>query len=339
MPGHDEAAEMVWMPVPIGTQSIQVRGANGFWGGYSSGGFNLVSATAGVVRTVPTSTPPPAQQGGGDQQQPTATPSPTSGSSAPATRTSTPTATPVQSATPTATNTATTTPPVSTQRHSLKLDGSSAYAEAAARPEMNLTRSWTIETWFKDEAPNGYAHEYRVLIAKGEDAASEVPFFAKVGNGNLVAGLRTRGTNYFASYSLAAAGTRANAWHHLAASFDSTNRVLRLYVDGAQVANQTLAARTASGNALAVEIGRQGQGQNSEKAFLGDIDDVRIWNVVRSPSDIQANYRRELTTPLPGLVANWQFNSVSDGVATNLVSSSPGATLGGAAVLSADVHQ
>jgi hypothetical protein len=204
---------------------------------------------------------------------------------------------------------------------------------------MNLTRSWTVETWFRDEAPNGYAHEYRMLVAKGEEAGAEVPYYMMVGNGNLVAGLRTRGTNYFASYSLAGAGTRANAWQHFAATFDSPSRVLTLYLNGAQVARQTLGGRAGSGNALALEIGRQGQGSTSEKPFLGSIDDVRIWNVARSPSDIQANFGRELTAAVSGLVANWQFNSHSGGVVGNLVSSSSGATLKGAAVLSADVHQ
>jgi len=278
MPGHDEAAEMVWMPVPIGTQSLQVRGANGFWGGYSSSGFNLISAAAGVVRTVPTDTPTPVAQGGGGQPPATATPSPTLVSSAPATRTSTPTATPTTTPTRAATS-APVNPPVSTSRRSLMVDGSTAFAEAAARPELNLTRSWTIETWFKDRDPDGYRHAYRMLIDKGEEAASEV-----------------------------------------------------------QVAKQTLGGRAGSGNALAVEIGRQGQGSTSEKSFLGSIDDVRIWNVVRSSADIQANFRRELSAPAAGLVANWQFNSLSSGVTSNLVASGPGATLHGAAFLSADVH-
>jgi hypothetical protein len=35
--------------------------------------------------------------------------------------------------------------------HSLLLTGNAA-AEAAANPDLNLTREWTVETWFKDEA-------------------------------------------------------------------------------------------------------------------------------------------------------------------------------------------
>jgi hypothetical protein len=244
-----------------------------------------------------------------------------------------PTAPPTRTAAPTAVSTATSVP-VSTTQRSLELDGGTAYAEGAATPELNLTSSWTIETWFKDQDPAGYRHDYRMLIDKGEEAASEVPFYAIVGDGSLVAGIRTGGTNYFVCTNLAGAGT----WQHVAVSFDSASRVMTVYLNGAQVGNQTLAGRAGSGNALAVEIGRQGQGSHGDKRFLGSIDDVRIWNVARSSSDIQANFRRELAAPVAGLVANWQFNSLTNGVTSNLVASAPGAMLGGAAVLSADVH-
>jgi hypothetical protein len=214
------------------------------------------------------------------------------------------------------------------------LDGNTASAEAAAQPELNLTRSWTIETWFTDQDPNGYRHDYRMLLAKGEEAASEVPYYAMVGNGTLVAGLRTRGTNYFVSANLTGAGR----WQHVAVSFDSASRVMTVYLNGAAVGSQTLGGRAGTGNALPVEIGRQGQGTTGDKHFLGNIDDVRIWNVVRSATDIQTNFRRELSAPVTGLVANWQFNNLNGGFTSNLVTTGPGATLQGAAVLSTDVH-
>ena len=44
--------------------------------------------------------------------------------------------------------------------------------------------------------------------------------------------------------------------------------------------------------------------------FTGTIYDVRIWDEVRSATEIEENYRRKLpTSSLPsGLVANWQFD-------------------------------
>jgi hypothetical protein len=331
MPGHDEAAEMVWMPVPIGTQLIEVRGANGFWGGYSSGGFNLISATSGVVRTIPTATPTTGPVSSGPPAA-TTTPSPTPVAAAGST------STPTRSATPTPTRTASPSPtPTNTphaQPRSLRLDGSSAYADVAAGPELNLTSNWTVEAWFKDGDPNGYHHDYRTLIDKG-DGIGDAPFFVLIGNGNVLAGQRSRGTNYPLTSSIDYDATRANAWQHVAATFESSTRVMTLYINGMRVASQALGGRS-GGNTLPLQIGRQGP--STGKYFLGGIDDVRVWNVVRTASEIQLNYRRELTAPAPGLVANWQFNTLTGGLTSNLLSSSPGATLRGAAVLSADVH-
>src|SRR5690242_7337656 len=52
--------------------------------------------------------------------------------------------------------------------HSLALDGTSAFAEVADAPDLDLTLDWTIELWLKDESPEGYVHSPRVLVTKGD---------------------------------------------------------------------------------------------------------------------------------------------------------------------------
>ena len=37
----------------------------------------------------------------------------------------------------------------------------------------------------------------------------------------------------------------------------------------------------------------------------GNLSDVRIWNVARTPAEIQANYTNRLTGTEPGLVGYW----------------------------------
>ena len=59
---------------------------------------------------------------------------------------------------------------------------------------------------------------------------------------------------------------------------------------------------------------------------------MRIWNVVRTPSEIQAAMGAELAGTEAGLVAYWRFNA---GTGTTVVDDSPGtataALLNGAA--------
>src|SRR5947209_19494036 len=57
--------------------------------------------------------------------------------------------------------------------HSLALNGSTAFAEVANTPDLNLTVDWTIELWFKDVRPEGYLHLSRVLLTKGDPLADQ----------------------------------------------------------------------------------------------------------------------------------------------------------------------
>jgi hypothetical protein len=338
-PGHDEAGEMVWHPVPQGVQSIMVRGNYGFWGGYESSGFNLVSATAGVVRTVPTATATAIAAtplGGAGTQSgsgvATLTPVPVQTVQSVATKTPLPTSSATPPKTPTATASATssaTQTPTVLPGKTLALDGSTGYAEAPNTGTLNLTGNWTVEAWFKETDPVGYAHDFRSLVYKGDGVGGEAPFYIIVGTGNLSAGLKSGGINYRVAYDITRLAT--NTWHHVAATFDKNTQIVTLYLNGGRVARQTL-PRTSTGNSNPLEIGRVGP---SGKYWRGGIDDVRIWNVVRTEADIQANYRRTLTAPQTGLVSNWQFNQINGKSVPNLVSSAPAAMLNGSATLTA----
>src|SRR5205823_1154465 len=102
----------------------------------------------------------------------TPTPTNTSSSSGGSTQTPTATATPTRTSTPTATATATPTP-----RTSLAFNGQrTAFAEAAGAPGLNLTGDWTVEAWFKDTDRDGYAHDYRSIVYKGDGVAQESPY-------------------------------------------------------------------------------------------------------------------------------------------------------------------
>jgi hypothetical protein len=181
-----------------------------------------------------------------------------------------------------------------------------AYAEAPAGPDLNLTGDWTVELWFKDENPNGFNHDYVTLLNKGDRGTSgEAPYFVSLGFKQLLVGERAGFADYALTYNLFQGGVDPARWHHLAATFQATTRTLVLYLDGTQVATGVLGQRSA-GNTLPVELGRNGP--SSGKNFTGKLDDVRLWNVVRSAAQIQSNFGSELVGPQPGLVANWKFD-------------------------------
>jgi hypothetical protein len=65
--------------------------------------------------------------------------------------------------------------------HSIRFNGTTGFAEAAASPDLNLTADWTVEAWFKDEDPNGFNHPNRTIVSKGDPASSsDVLFMVQV---------------------------------------------------------------------------------------------------------------------------------------------------------------
>ncbi len=211
----------------------------------------------------------------------------------------------------------------------MSFNGTTAYLEAAHGAELNVT-DWTFEVWFRDENAS-YNHARRRILTKGDVSAAEVPFFASIDSNVLYVGLRSGASAQTVTASMA--GVTANAWHHLAASLQASTRTLTVYLDGAQRGQSVLAAASA-GNSMPLIIGRSG---TAGDYWLGKLDDLRVWNVVRTATDINGNYRTELSTAPAGLVGSWRFD---DGIGTVAVDSAgvpQNATLFGGAVESPDV--
>ena len=190
---------------------------------------------------------------------------------------------------------------------SLALNGTNGYAEAPSTPDLNITGNWTVETWFKDTDPNGFNHEPRQIINKGDRGANgESPYFILVGNNNIIAGVRTNGVDYPISWNLVYQGLDPKAWHHVAVTFRADLNVLNLWLDGQHITYLQVPAHTTLGNSLPLQIGRNGP--VGAKYWQGNLDDLRIWNIARTGTEITATFHSELSSAPQGLVANWKFN-------------------------------
>ncbi len=220
--------------------------------------------------------------------------------------------------------------------YSLSVDGVSGYAEAPHANDLNVASDWTIELWFKDEDSNGFNHDYVTLLTKGDRQSSgETPYFVSIGYKQLLVGLRSGGVDYSVAYDLWNGGVDASLWHHVAATFDSSDRALTIYLDGTRVASGKLKTAT-KGNTLPVEIGRNGP--LSGKYFHGKLDDIRIWNKMRTEKTIRAEYRLQLAPAPSTLVANWQFEEGAGLLAADTTARHHDATLTSGATFSTDVH-
>ncbi len=94
-----------------------------------------------------------------------------------------------------------------------------------------------------------------------------------------------------------------------------------------QVASKALGAASFIATTGGLRVGREINEGNS--AFVGAIDDVRVWNVARSAADIAANRNTALTGSETGLTLNLRFDEASGTAVANSAAATAAATPGG----------
>ncbi|MBN2829161.1 MAG: LamG domain-containing protein, partial [Candidatus Cloacimonetes bacterium] len=94
-----------------------------------------------------------------------------------------------------------------------------------------------------------------------------------------------------------------NEWMHVAGTYNGS--ILNLYLNG-----QLIGSNVAITGGLAVTTGSFDFSSGSE-SLKGCIDEVKVWNTVRTISEIRSNRFIELTGSEPGLIAYWSLNTIS----------------------------
>jgi hypothetical protein len=94
------------------------------------------------------------------------------------------------------------------------------------------------------------------------------------------------------------------AWHHVAAVRDAATGVKRIYVDG------ELDAASSPGVSQG-DISYPDAVPGGTTAFAGAVDELRIWNVARSESEIRTGRRLVPAAQTPGLVGYYRFDERS----------------------------
>ncbi|MCA9064798.1 MAG: cadherin domain-containing protein, partial [Planctomycetaceae bacterium] len=114
--------------------------------------------------------------------------------------------------------------------------------------------------------------------------------------------------------------------HSIAATWHNTAGAWEIFVDGISVDSGTgfrTGATISTGGRLALGQDWEGFGdiRSPSDAFHGSFYDVRLFDDVRTASEIQASYRSTLPYHEAGMLANWRFDDLSrDGVVTEAVS-------------------
>ncbi len=120
-----------------------------------------------------------------------------------------------------------------------------------------------------------------------------------------------------------------NVWTHVAATYESASAVWKLYINGVLDVTKDIGSNITPANtsiqpaAIATAMNSTGV---SDGYFSGNIDEARIWNVVRTDAEILNNYKLELTSGT-GLAARYGLNEGSGTTTANSISSASNGTL------------
>ncbi|MFL9460920.1 MULTISPECIES: LamG-like jellyroll fold domain-containing protein [Scytonema] len=197
--------------------------------------------------------------------------------------------------------------------NTLNLDGVNDYVQIANESYFDsITSAITIETWIKVDS---FTKNWQAIVTKGDnswrlhrnDTENTLNFYIEG-----VGGVNSTTT------------VNDGQWHHVAAVYDGSK--LQIYIDGV-LNGQTTASGAIPTNNYNILIGENEQ--QSGRYFYGQIDDVRIWNVARSATEISNNLNATLTGKETGLVGYWNFNenSISGNTITDLTGNGNNGTL------------
>ncbi|MDX2189002.1 MAG: LamG-like jellyroll fold domain-containing protein, partial [Bacteroidota bacterium] len=180
------------------------------------------------------------------------------------------------------------------QNYALTFDG---IDDIVSVPGLSATTSYTVEAWvFVPSIPN--TGGWRTIIEFGNDS----PYF----------GIQTPNSLLGNAVGVSAPSAfPTNIWTHVACSYDNGTNLQRLYINGTQVSTATGAPnRIGVGMGIGFNIG--------DFSFLGMIDEVRIWNIARTPTEIQNTRFNTLVGNETGLVGYYDFNQTSGTILPDL---------------------
>ena len=223
-----------------------------------------------------------------------------------------------------ATNRLTTTTNAGSLPHNraLRLDGKTASMSVPDSPSMHsLTNAITLELWFKAASFYRQSGAVNSLLRKNVEAGGE-NFFLRF---RIMMGKPTVEISCASRILQAPYDFETNTWYHLAGTCDGN--MMRAFVNGEEVGSQRFTGPITIDDS-GLMIGKGDPKYSMGEYFQGDLGEIRIWNVARSPGDLQAAMKKRLTGKEPGLVAYWTFD---DGTARDFSTNGNNGVLDGEA--------
>ena len=197
----------------------------------------------------------------------------------------------------------------------LILDGNSSFVEISNGDVLNATtQQATVSVWIK---PTDFPNRYAPIIFKGDERTSNLShrsyiiYLREEGRIQIASSPNGRGQR---SYYTASDTIKLNTWYHIAAVIDAPKNIMRLFINGVEVGTTDFKGQDRFYESRKpLRIGWTHEEERpTQSPFVGLIDEVRIWNVARTETQIRSDMNSQLQGDEPGLVAYWKFDETTD---------------------------
>jgi hypothetical protein len=201
-------------------------------------------------------------------------------------------------------------------------DGS--YVGIPGSGNLSTPAALTVEVWARASSFNPGNWQSAVFSRHAEQCGWEL----RVGEAIPRMMVTVGGVHFYAQPANPGSSPRLQPgqWYHLAGTYDGQNIVM--YVNGQPWFTQPLSGQvTEYGGQVA--IARNANPAWNQRAFAGDVREVRLWSVARTQQQIAAAMNAPLAANEPGLASYWPLNEGSGTVATDRTGRGDNGTING----------
>ena len=194
--------------------------------------------------------------------------------------------------------------------YSLAFDGSNDHVTVA---NIGTLSSITVEVWvYNTDSANG--DRYAQIVSRGANGSGwDWSLYVIPGNTLRWVG---PGVVYIDTNVIP-----LNTWTHIAVTCNNVQT--KIYINGALITTQSTTT-TMTNQTSSVMFGND---VSVSRPYKGRLSNVRIWNVIRTGSEITNNYNTILTGSETGLIGNYKLESTSGSVAIDASPSARNGTL------------
>jgi len=165
----------------------------------------------------------------------------------------------------------------------LLFDGKKDYV-TLGKDRFNITSKLSVSLWVKVEKTN---NSYQTLIQRGRYV---YPFMVQLEGNRIRTAVRTiQRESSHTHYLFSVTQLAENRWYHIAITYQNGKYIL--YIDGKQESKEFVNGELAVERNHVTTIG--GQPAVGSSYFQGFLDDVRIYKIPLTPSQVQAIFKNQ----------------------------------------------